>query len=62
MAKILKTQPNQLTDDYSDCTKCANGTVAEYGLIDCKELKRFPSMPNCLELKIKCAYFTKINR
>ena len=62
MAKTLKTQPNQLTDDYSDCTECANGTVADYGLIDCIELKRFPSMPNCLELKIKCAYFTKINR
>ena len=62
MAKILKTQPNQLTDDYSDCTKCANGTVADYVLIDCKALKRFPSMPNCLSLKIKCAYFTKINR
>ena len=62
MGKTLKTQQNQLTDDYSDCTKCANGTVAEYGLIYCKELKRFPSMPNCLDLKIKCAYFTKINR
>ena len=62
MGRTLKTQPNQLTDDYSDCTECANGTVADYGLIDCKELKRFPSMPNCLELKIKCAYFTKINR
>ena len=62
MGKTLKTQPNQLTDDYSDCTKCANGTVAEYGLIDCIELKRFPSMHNCLELKIKCAYFININR
>ena len=62
MAKTLKTQPNQLIDGYGDCTQCTNGTVAEYGLIDCMELKRFPSMPNCLELKIKCAYFTNINR
>ena len=62
MGKTLKTQPNQLTNDYSDCTQCSNGTVAKYGLIDCREMKRFPSMPNCLELKIKCAYFTKINR
>ena len=62
MGKTLKTQPNQLTNDYSDCTQCSNGAVAKYGLIDCREMKRFPSMPNCLELKIKCAYFTKINR
>ena len=62
MAKTLKIQPNQLTGDYSDCTKCANGTIADYGLIDCKVLKRFSSMPNCLELKMKCTYFTKINR